>query len=282
MNNNKCVRISILIWGLIISADVHAEFVMDWEADTASPAFSGTTADNINAPFGRATDQTPFVYERVNDPDTNQQYYHMIVGSPDDGFAQEVYIRVGGACSGCQSFNGIGSSGSASGGRSDETNGNGSDPFGTGVNVFGVPYNQDTTFTGLGSGNPRRVQMRQLLVDGDLTLDFSKQAYLEKPVMSLNIDSVDFQSELIIDGSGISYDDDTTAATITNTVTLLDPDMPAGSASFDVVTDSQDSIVSAGRYTHTPGPGTGAFGTYDYAIDNFDKDAVDWTIPGQL
>jgi len=259
--------------GLMVSANVHADFILDGAPDNASPTFSGASVVHGNHLI---TDQTPFVYERVNDPDTNLSYYHMILGAPADGFAQEVYIRVGGACASCQNFGDIGSTGSASGGHADDVNGNGSDPFGTGLDPLGNPRNESTTFTGIASGNPRRVSMGQVVIDGDFSTEFMKNKDLEKPTMSMNINSADFQSEFIVDAGGISYDDDRTTAAITNTVHIVDPDMDPSSASFDMATDAQDSNVTAGRYTHSPGPGTGAYGTYAYLLDSFNVGNISW------
>jgi len=239
----------------IPSANLRAEFVLDWTADNASPEFSGSSIVHGGTTI---TGQTPFVYERTG------SYYHLIVGDPAQDFAQEVYIRLGGV-----SFQGgVGNirQGSASGGTGG-LSGNNLDPLGA-VNT--------SEFTGNGTGNPNKIQMREIHKDGDFSMDFTKNLYLEKPTMSLGINSADFQTQFVIDNSGVNYEDDATTAIVTNTVQLLDPDIPAGAGSFDMSTDVQDSFVSAGRYTYIAGPGTGASGTYIYPVDTFNMDNINW------
>ncbi len=247
---------------LVPYSSLYAEFVLDWNADTASPTFSGTSIVQGGTTI---TGQTPFVYERVPDPVSGALFYHLIVGDPAQQFAQEVYIQTGGGLS-FEGFGNIGTS-SASGGSGLPT-GNASDPLGV-VN--------DTSFTGNGTAHPRRVQMREILNDADFSMDFTKNVYIEKPTISLNINGTDFQNIFVIDASGIGYDDDTTASVITNTMQIDDPNIPEGSGTFDMATDSQDSIITAGKYTYTSGTGNlGANGTYTYAEDSFNVDNIEW------
>jgi len=249
------------ILSLIPSANTRAEFVLDWNADNTSQTFSGSSIIHGDSTI---TGQTPFVFERVTDPGTGTNYYHLIVGDPAQDFAQEVYIQQGGV-----SFQGFGNirQGSASGGRGDTT-GNGSDPLGV-VN--------GKLFTGNGTGNPQRIQMREVINDGDFSMDFLKNVFLEKPIISLEITGTDMQSQVIIDGRGIGYDDDTTSAVVTNTMQITDPNIPEASASFDMATDSQDSNVTAGRYIYTPsGSGANGGGTYTYTDDTFNVDNINW------
>lgn len=268
MNNNKKQYIRVIyslifFAGVTLSVNLRAEFVLDWAADNASPAFSGTSVVHGGT---NIAGQTDFIYERVTDPGSGTPYYHMVVGTPGDGFAQEVYILVGGPCGGCQVFNGIGSNGSPSLGGTSEITGNGTDPL-----------SNTTSISGNSTGNPTRIQMREIHNDGEFSMDFTKNAYLEKPSMSMNITSADFQSEFVIDSSGILYNDNTTTAVVTNIVQIIDPDDgPVSSGSFDMSSDVQDSFVSAGRYTYTPGAGTGAGGTYTYTDDTFDLSNVNW------
>ena len=259
----QCIRgvvLSGVALALMPAQKLHAEFVLDWNADNASPTFSGTSIIHGGTAIA---DQTPFVYERVNDSTTFANYYHLIVGDPAQDWAQEVYIQVRGIT--YQGFGDIRVS-SASGGQGLPT-GNGSDPL-------GVVNNND--FTGNGSGDATRIQMREILNSGDLSLDFLKNSYLAKPIISTEINNADIQMQFVIDGSGIAYSDDTTQAPITNTMHISDPDIPEGSADFNMATDSQNSIVTAGKYIFNPPLGIGAVGSYSYAEDSFNIDSIKW------
>lgn len=264
-----------------------AEFTLNWTADNPTPVFSGTTIYHSDVFEGGTIpqfEQTPFIYERVMDGTT--PYYHMIVGDPASGFAQEVYIQTGfnggpvnqPLCAGPVNCGGvIPASGrlnptehSASDGETWSFDGftlalgSGSDPLGT-----------DATFTGNSSGNPTRVQMRQLVTDGDLTVDFVKDKYLEKPSITNIIDAADLNATVIIDSTGNPLNSAATASVVTNTTELkgsnLPPDIssPNGGPSavrFDMATDAQNPHVTAGQYFYTPGSSDkGSSGTYTYS-----------------
>ncbi|MCC6302512.1 MAG: hypothetical protein IT489_06905 [Gammaproteobacteria bacterium] len=254
-----------------------AEFTLNWTSDTGNPVFSGT---NITQTDDGGNDQliggqTPFVYERVLDGTT--PYYHLIVGDPASGFAQEVYIQAGffgqtgGNCRGPVTCAGtadaIGPTVSASGGDTAVA-------FGFEGNGFD-PLSSDATSSGNSSGNPSRVQMRQLVTDGDLTVDFVKDKYLEKPSITNIIDASDLNATVIIDSTGNPLNSAATASVVTNTTELkganLPPDVssPNGGPSavrFDMATDAPDAHVTAGRYSYAPGPGPGGSGgTYTYS-----------------
>jgi hypothetical protein len=261
----------------LCAAPVRAEFTLNWNADTANPVFSGTTVFQTDEGGNDAlfADQTPFVYERVLDGTT--PYYHLIVGDPASGFAQEVYIQAGffgqtgGSCRGPINCGGtaspIGPDHSASVGDTAVAfgfEGNGFDPLAS-----------DAVSSGNSSGNPSRVQMRQLVTDGDLTVDFVKDRYAEKPSITNIIDAADLNATLIIDSTGNPLSSAATASAVTNTVELRGPNLPEdvsppgggpSSVRFDMSTDAQNSSVTAGMYSYTAGSGAGgSSGTYNYA-----------------
>ncbi len=253
--------------GLILLAFTtvsRAEFVLNWSQDTAFPTFSGT---NIIHGSSVIQNQTPFVYERVISSE-GIPFYHMIIGNPDAGFAQETYIQA--MPSNVGNFLGaIGpessASGGATGGGSSPTSSNAADPL------------DATVLGGNGSGNPERVQMRQILKDGELTMEFLKQGFSGKPVISHTIDSERHNAVFIIDGSELTYDDRDTAAQITNTLWILDPDIPVESSRFDVDIDAQQTFVTAGRYEYIAGPGFGGSrGSYEYFGGGVNP-APDWS-----
>lgn len=253
-----------LIALFVCYAPAQAEFTLDWTQDNATPTFSGTTSEHTAG--GNVTGQTPFIYERSFDGAS--AYYHMILGDPNSGFAQEVYIQVGSGT--FQGFNGIGPGGSASSGTGTPA-GNNNDPLGV--------VTTDTV-TGNSSGNPQRVQMQQVLSDGELSATFLKNAYLSKPTITNEIDSTDVTATVVIDASGIPYTSSATPATVTNTVEVHDPNIPAAAAQFDMATDAQNSHVTAGQYTYTPGSGIGtnlgSRGTYTY-IEGSANVTPDWS-----
>ena len=289
-SSKVCKSLAMIAAGLstaVYFAGARAEFDLNWTADTANPVFSGTDAIHGGTDEGGTevlTDQTPFVYERVNDPVSGLPYYHMIIGDPTQGFAQEVYIRVGFVGEFPGPFpedsrdpitgvrTGIGSEGSASAGFGQNGEGQPLDPLGP--NRL-TPF---LTSTGNGSGNPQFVQMHQVLNDGEISLDFLKDKYLEKPSISSNITAADFTTSFTIDSTGLTYTDASTPAVITNTEQILDPGIPAASAQFDVSTGAQDSRVTAGQYSYTVGSYTlGSGGTYTYPNDGGFNLDLNWS-----
>jgi hypothetical protein len=282
--------LAVLAVGLstaVYGSGARAEFDLNWTADNANPVFSGTDAIHGGTDEGGTTvltDQTPFIYERVFDPVSGLPYYHMIIGDPAQGFAQEVYIRVGvngqfpgpfpaDAIDPVTNVNtGIGSEGSASAGFGQNGEGQAIDPLGP--NRL-LPV---LTSTGNGSGNPNFVQMREVLNDGEISIEFLKDKYLEKPSITSNITAADFTTTFAIDSTGLTYDDASTAAVVTNTAQILDPGIPAGAAQFDVTAGAQDSTVTAGQYTYSIGPFTrGSGGTYTYPNDGGFNLDLNWS-----
>lgn len=263
-----------------VSAGAQAEFELNWQADGTPPPSSGgcwqSSPDCTIVEVGGdiVPGQTPFIYQRVQQ--NGQNYYHMVVGDPDSGFAQEVYIQVGGA----SLFQGGGVSllgqSSSSGGAIDPAC---DSPLGCGENTNGFdPLSSDQAVSGNATGNPSRVQMRQLLVDGELTVDFVKDRFAEKPLISNVIDAQDLLATFVIDGTGNLY---TTAASspVTNTVQHRGTDLPPPeSASFDMAVDAPDAYVTAGQYT-TTNPAAGLpGGPYTYADPHESVNlAPDWS-----
>jgi hypothetical protein len=288
-----------------------AEFNLNWQADSANPAFprsflfedeQGNIIPLTDAVVHDHTGETviiegqsPFVYEKVREGNVN--YYHMIVGDPDSGFAQETYIRAGvnpfsvfmtfGQCTGpgtCDEGTAtlpIGSDFSASAGR-----GSDNDPLNFESNAM-QPLNPNFALSGNMTANPNRVQMRQLLVDGDMTLDFVKNRYADKPSLSNTIENAEFRSVFSVDSTGNPYTSSATPSAVTNTVEHLGQDLPPdvrppgggpSSASFDMSTDSDNSVVTAGRYTWAPGTGPdGSLGTYSYVGGSGPNPNTNWS-----
>lgn len=266
---------------VLLSAGARAEFELNWQVDGTPPPDSGgcwqfsPDCTIVEVGGDLVAGQTPFVYQVVQQ--NGQNYYHMIVGDPESGFAQEVYIEAGGA-------NIFPQAGSASLVRQSSSSGGAIDPscesvLGCFANTNAEnPLSSDPAFSGNASGNPSRVQMRQLLVDGELTVDFVKDRFAEKPVISNVIDAEDLLATFVIDGTGNLY---STAASspVTNTVEHRGADLPPqDSASFDMAVDAPDANVTAGQYTTTNPVAGLPGGPYTYAdpLENVNL-APDWS-----
>jgi hypothetical protein len=257
----------------------------------------GSTANNVRS-------QTPFIYERVTDSQNNQAYYHMVLGCStagvcDPGFAQEVYIQIGTTQISTLSISGIGTQNSASLGAGCDTSagcgskggplasgggnlctlppcGNAGDPLGVSSEVIANYFPNTQIYTGNSTANPNRVEMHQVMNSGELTTDFLKGKYAEKPTITNNITATDFSSTFKIDNTGNTYNS-ITPAQVTNQTQVLDHTTGNPIGSFDTVTGSQQGHVTAGNYTYTPGTGNpfcggtvscGANGTYTYYSPN--------------
>ncbi len=216
-------------------------------------------------------DTTPFYQGQVAGND-GYLYWHIIVGDPSTGFAQESFTRMD--ATGLGSF---------SGGQT--TDMSGFDPFNLGVNtgVFsGIPTFQslevisgngwaplrsnDVDFTGNASGNPTRTTIRQVMGNGTWNAqtrtwscdsatfcsEFSKSTMNAKPIISQTVREVtaglEMEALFKIDMSNSSYSDATTRGVITNIQTIQN--VPGGD--FDMATDTQDgrSVVTGGRYAY--------------------------------
>lgn len=131
--------------------------------------------------------------------------------------------------------------------------------------------------SGNGTGNPRRVLIRQIVNDGEIMMEFLKDKYLYKPRISQILIGPDLTAMFDLDMRNSTYDDDTTAGVMTNIMQLWGEGTPPDSAMFDPVSQGQEVIINAGQYTYTDGAGFGgAEGTYDYADGGFDHLGIDW------
>ncbi len=245
-----------------------AEFDLNFIPNNPGASFDPCQVQQGLGCVGGSGSQTPFLSETVGDsqlpeividPDSGASYYHLIVGDLTEGFIQEVYVQRGfGSYQGQQL--------SASGGATNVP-GNAIDPLG----ITAVD-------SGNGDSNPRRVIMRQLVTDDEMTSEFLKDKYDLKPVMTQTINALDINTSVTIDLSNSDYFDLSTPGTMSNTMVLLGPDAPAGQAQFDMGSDVQDSHINAGQYTYTSGSGRGGSGgTYDYVDGgSFDMTNTPW------
>ncbi len=248
---------SIATLCLVCSISAHADnpFVLDFTPDDGGGLSTNFTIGN----FGR-TGATPFLMrgsfqlpEIVVDPETGLDYYHIIMGDPASGFMQEVYIERG-----FSSFPN-GNVGSAVGGGGN--GGNNIDPLGPDA--------------ANGKANPRKVLVRQVISDGEIYMDFTKDKFDRKPKITQILTLPDMSSIFQLDMSNSSYGDDLTPGILSYTMQLADDYQDQ--ANFNFATDVQNSNVTGGRYTYVNGAGPGGSdGTYTYDNGNFDVDAISW------
>ena len=231
-------------------------------------------------------DTTPFAQEFVSV--AGVRYYHVIVGDGrTDAFAQEVYIRAGGqvladgvetSSSGGRAITDVTRRDCAIGLAITDACGNGLDPL----------RNAAAAFTGNGSGNPERVIMRQVVKDGALVDTFEKNSFTQKPKITQTLTDANLAAVFSMDMSNSDYKASTTGdnaarGITTNTLTLINPGIPAANAgNFDMATSPvQNSVknVTGGLYTWAPGPDANfgnSSGTYTYSDGNVDLNAMRW------
>ncbi len=217
-------------------------------------------------------DETPFFQGTYTDPDTQISYWHIIVGDPGTGFAMESYTPM------------IKSYESTSGGKPSKIFQRGTESLetrsGNGWDPLGLNPARDFDYTGNATGDPTRTIMRQVMGGSwDATTntwscqdtdeycsEFLKDNFLFKPVITQQINDTDFVHKFALDMSAITYDDNTTAGDLTNTLIITDPDMPdfdpkAGDFKMnndnievsmpDSGTSTLNPNITGGRYTYS-------------------------------
>ncbi len=221
-------------------------------------------------------DPTPFTENIVylnGDP-----YFHTIVGNPATGFAIEAYTRAG--TSTLQGTAPNQEIPSAGGGFSLDGGGNLTSVIGdvnpTALNSVHQLLNSsnplgDHNVSGTGGNAPDHSVFRMVMTSakGDMSLEVSKPFLDKKPLISQTVQDGSMTSSFIADERGLTYSQDGTAAPVTNNLVLNDPSIPgAGSANFSMAkSQPKQSLVTAGRFTFTPGAGWNASGDPSLASD---------------
>ena len=135
------------------------------------------------------TDNTPYLVEII---DTAQgDYWHMIMGDPATGWAQEVYYKNEGA-------------GSTPAGIQSPSGGKG------GGNIKGNnatrPLHPNADISGNGTGKPTSIAIRMYLNDGGVELDFMKSEFDKKPLITQIFTDPDvLRTEFRIDMRNLDY-----------------------------------------------------------------------------
>ncbi len=275
--------LAVIFFLSVIPAPVFGQFAMDF-----TPKGDGVLTDGMfRGGSWRPNSQSRFLQsggvgeekpEIVYDPVSDLSYYHLIVGDPADGFAQEVFIQI----EGTRMFPSGARPASASGGTAGTVlttgqhfSGNSHDPLDT----------IDSIDTGNGSGKPNKVIIRQLLNDGETFQEFLKDKTGFKPRITQMTVAPDITMLFDIDMRNSDYTDNTQAGSVVNTLTLSSsPSLPEGSGDFFMTSDGTNTSITAGtqqgqvvnaditggRYTWASDTG------YIYTDSNFDHTAIDW------
>ncbi|VAW83233.1 hypothetical protein MNBD_GAMMA16-377 [hydrothermal vent metagenome] len=178
------------------------------------------------------------------------KYYHLVVGSKEEGFVQEIYMKMGN----WRQLPGVQRETSFSGGRvclagprtdfEERAACNGD-------NNGGDPLRADSVFTGNGTGNPEKMVMRQFISDepSGFTQEFLKDQLTQKPIISQDLVIGDVNLQFVMDMSNSDYNTDDTAGIMINKFVINDPNIPGDGANFDFAVDQgAGANVTGGRY----------------------------------
>ena len=245
----------------------------------------GQANRNCNTQFGASTDSTtPFVQETITLQ--GKSYYHLVVGQPDSGFAQEVLISTGTTIA-------FGNVLSDSGGGYCLPS-----ALMTFNQMVGCDLDNNARVplgaferTGNGSGNPEAVIMKQVVSDAKsgFAMEFLKDKFNKKPKITESIDDATIAMTWVLDMSKIGYSTDSVSGDLTNKLTVKGQDLPGGSAQFDAsLLTNAGTNITAGRYKFAPNTSRAgietspnpywSYGTYTYFDGSIDPvTTVDWS-----
>ena len=203
-------------------------------------------------------------------------YWHQIFDDPGRGFFLEVFIKANGSrgsagfvpaiaegiCGGGMGGMGGGGMGGMGGGDC-----NGAHPL-------------DPLY-GASSGNPSSVMMRQVVSDGEMTMEVNKPLLGMKHRITQTLNDGKMTANFILDATMIAINETDIKAEITNTLQLEGVFDIAGDGRWDIVIDGQKVDYSAGQWRYTPGNCADCFdgggGTYDYGDGgSFDQYNAPW------
>jgi hypothetical protein len=263
-------------------------------------------AQSCGSPYLNNGDPTAFYQEVVNVG--GKSYFHVIVGDPASGFAQESWTP---GAEGRTSNNGFTSTGTVGLQAAFNPNAAGMDRASVNDPTFNGDAEVSNSYmilygnladpfnsvhrSGNGGADPSNAIFHMVLTspNGDMAMDVNKPFLDKKPIITQTVQDGGMTATYVADMTKLSYSDMNTPINIINNVTFNDPSIPGnGSANFDMA-NSQQSDITAGRYTFTKGPGYGwqnaangwdtigssfTLGTYAYygAATGFDVYTTDW------
>ena len=254
--------------------DAAAAFSLNWQRDYASEGATFSNNDGYivcNMSYiasancgsrdmdenGSHDDGTAFMQEQLNFG--GQSYFHVIVGDyTQDSMVQEVFIRNSGSYDGVPMTSSVANTSSTA---NAEFN-------------MDKPYSSDSSTTGTGSANPNNVIMRQIVNSGEISMEFLKDSFTQKPLITSTLTTAGLVSTFSMDMRGSNYSQMTPIAvsSVVNTVVLTGADSQGQEGDYDFQNDAQTSYMSAGGFTYTAGTGAGGSGgTYSWfdPTDNF-------------
>ena len=257
----------------------HAEFGLNFQQLDPGATLADSIA-NVGCADGQSTNGGHhradmscsggyFMQEIVNDG-TND-YYHVIIGDPDEDFAQEYFIQGGwGTWLGYSDYPLSASEGGLNGGADAK-------PANMGIE-FVSPL-AETALSGSGTGAPHRVTFRQIIRGAGFEQEVLKEFYDKKIKATQTITDDELVSTFIVDMSAIGYADSSTNGTMVNTMTVTDKVSGDVYTDFDIHDQNNDAYIANARYIHTGGiPFKGSNGNYVYeAGGEFDVYSVDWS-----
>ena len=197
----------------------------------------GETSANCGLGSGTDPDKTPFLQELVNDG--GRTYYHMIIGLPGQAFVQETFISTGGSSfSGADSASGGRTSCMCSWGNPEGMAGSGWDPL----------RHNAQSFTGIATGDPTQNLIRQVINSPGMTQEFLKDKFALKPKITQDLSTNELAVHFVVNMNNSNYSTNSTAGTITSTVTFTDP-QEAALGNFNSATPgaTPGAHVTAGR-----------------------------------
>lgn len=248
----------------------------------------GQANRSCNTQFGASTDSTtPFIQETITL--RGKTYYHLVVGQPDSGFAQEVLISTGTTIAFGNVLSDSGGGYCLPGGGIIQW----TPEMYAGCDLDNNARAPLSAFesTGNGSGNPEAVIMKQIVSDAKagFAQEFLKDQFNKKPKLSQTVDDATISSTWAMDMSKIGYSTDSVSGDMTNKMTVKGQDLPGGSAQFDTsLLVNAGTNITAGRYKFTPNTGRAgiatspnpywSYGTYTYFDGSIDPvTTVDWS-----
>ncbi len=211
--------------------------------------------DNDEFRDDNGRDRTAFLMERVRDPGSGDQYYHVILGLPGDDFQQEAYIKITRVCSegddgggGCRvvsripsEIDDLGPISDSLGDWSDisERDNNAYDPLGP------------AAFSGSGTANPNSTQFWQIIEADGIFQDIKKEAYALKPDIIQTLDDNGVTAEFELRMSNSNYNQDNIAGIMErNSIRVTDGDFVSEFDINDI--DSPGSVidVTGGKFKY--------------------------------
>lgn len=271
-----------LLLGMPASVDnTRAAFSLNWARDYSSEGASFINNDayvvcnmsylssaNCGGGFGGDTDLngshddgTAFLQEQLTL--SGERYFHVIVGDhTQDDMAMEVFIKSNASnpiySDSIRGSDSVGSTSSSANREYNMTN----------------PYSSDSSKNGNGSGNPNSVIMRQVVSDGEISMEFLKDSFTQKPLITQTLTTAEMTQTVTMDMRSRNYSQITPIGLgdYTNTTVLLGADRYGTEGDYDADAQAQAVTLSAGGFTYTPGSGYGGSGgTYTWwaSYDNF-------------